>query len=108
MLVCVFLCTFCTRDRGCSVHPVFPAPSEWRVRNFLASLGHIRPRDRGLTPCRHCEEHLRRRFHGEWIAPRSEARLRLLKPLNLETTMLLDHPSDGMTAIRPHIGAFFV
>src|SRR3984893_5180579 len=27
MLVCVFLCTFCTRDRGCSVHPVFPAPS---------------------------------------------------------------------------------
>jgi transposase len=31
----------------------------------------------------------------------------LLKPLNLETTMLLDHPSDGLTAIRTHIGAIF-
>src|SRR5256886_15676559 len=50
----------------------------------------------------------RRRFHGEWIATRSEARLRLLKPLNLETTMLLDHPSDGPTAIRTQFGAIFV
>jgi transposase len=32
----------------------------------------------------------------------------LLKPLNLETTMLLDHPSDGLTAIRTHIAAIFV
>jgi transposase len=32
----------------------------------------------------------------------------LLKPLNLETTMLLNHPSDGLTAIRTHIGAIFV
>jgi transposase len=32
----------------------------------------------------------------------------LLKPLNLETTMLLDHPSDGPTAIRTHIAAIFV
>ena len=30
MLVCVFLCAICTRDRGCSVHPVFPAPSDFR------------------------------------------------------------------------------
>src|SRR5229473_4062477 len=43
-----------------------------------------------------------------WIAARSEARLRLQKPLNLETTMLLDHPSDEPTAIRTHIGAIFV
>src|SRR5216683_544710 len=43
-----------------------------------------------------------------WIAARSEARLRLLNPLNLETTMLLDHPSDEPTAIRTHIGAIFV
>src|SRR6202171_421443 len=50
----------------------------------------------------------RRRFHGEWIAPKSEARRRLLKPLNLETTMLLDHPSDGPTAIRTQFGAIFV
>jgi transposase len=32
----------------------------------------------------------------------------LLKPLNLETTMLLDHPFTGLTAIRTHIGAIFV
>jgi transposase len=43
-----------------------------------------------------------------WIAAEAEARLRLLKPLNLETTMLHDHPSDGLTAIRTHIGAIFV
>jgi hypothetical protein len=27
MLVCAFLRTYCTRDRGCSKHPAFPAPS---------------------------------------------------------------------------------
>src|SRR5882757_230659 len=27
MLVCVVFCANCTRDRGCGVHPVFPAPS---------------------------------------------------------------------------------
>jgi len=32
----------------------------------------------------------------------------LLKPLNLETTMLHDHPSDGLTAIRTHIAAIFI
>jgi len=65
-------------------------------------------RGRQASYRRHCEEHLRRRFHGGWIAAKSEARLRLLKPLNLETTMLLDHPADGPTAIRTHIGAIFV
>src|SRR5258705_1543552 len=29
MLVCAFLCPHCTRDRGCSVHPAFPAPSDF-------------------------------------------------------------------------------
>jgi transposase len=32
----------------------------------------------------------------------------LQKPLNLETTMLLDHPSDGPAAIRTQFGAIFV
>ena len=32
MLVCVFVCAFCTRDRGCSAHPVFPASSDFRER----------------------------------------------------------------------------
>ena len=27
MLVCASLCALCTRDRGCSKHPAFPAPS---------------------------------------------------------------------------------
>ena len=27
MLVCALLCAHSTRDRGCSAHPVFPAPS---------------------------------------------------------------------------------
>src|SRR5882757_5901191 len=27
MLVCALLCAHCARDLGCSVHPVFPAPS---------------------------------------------------------------------------------
>src|SRR5258708_11101521 len=27
MLVCAFFCANCTRDRGCSAHPAFPAPS---------------------------------------------------------------------------------
>src|SRR5712675_2768744 len=26
MLVCVLFLLFCTRDRGCSAHPAFPAP----------------------------------------------------------------------------------
>ena len=38
MLVCVFLCAICTRDRGCSVHPVFPAPSVFEG-NFLNNSG---------------------------------------------------------------------
>src|ERR1700712_2319108 len=29
MLVCVFVCAFGTRDRGCSAHPVFPAPFDF-------------------------------------------------------------------------------
>src|SRR5258705_4755286 len=30
MLVCTFVCANRTRDRGCSKHPVFPAPSNFR------------------------------------------------------------------------------
>jgi len=32
MLVCRFVCANRTRDRGCSKHPVFPAPSDFRER----------------------------------------------------------------------------
>src|SRR6266851_9848182 len=34
-----FFAQFCTRDRGCSKHPAFPAPSVFFGRNFLHSLG---------------------------------------------------------------------
>jgi hypothetical protein len=57
MLVCVFLCTFCTRDRGCSVHPVFPAPSCFEGKDFA-----VKPRTHrvaGTRRCvstRHCQE----------------------------------------------------
>src|SRR5215216_4666582 len=34
MLVCRFVYASRTRDRGCSKHPVFPAPSDWRARSF--------------------------------------------------------------------------
>src|SRR5258707_1168451 len=43
MLVCVFLCTSCTRDRGCSAHPAFPAPSVFKGESY-PHLGRIAPR----------------------------------------------------------------
>src|SRR5258705_13045522 len=41
MLVCVFL-HFCTRDRRCSAHPAFPAPSDIFGRNFCKTSGEPR------------------------------------------------------------------
>src|SRR5882757_221254 len=40
-----FLFPFCTRDRGCSAHPAFPAPSDFKARNVLANLGRTAPRE---------------------------------------------------------------
>src|SRR3954463_2061352 len=53
MLVCVFFCARCTRDRGCSAHPVFPAPSEWRGRERIAKLGQLEPRERETVSTQH-------------------------------------------------------
>src|SRR5216683_5128858 len=39
MLVCVFFCALCTRDRGCSAHPAFPAPSYFSGSRFLYDSG---------------------------------------------------------------------
>jgi hypothetical protein len=39
MLVCVFFAQFCTRDRGCSAHPAFPAPSDFKARKFMQTSG---------------------------------------------------------------------
>jgi hypothetical protein len=34
MLVCALLAHYCTRDRGCSKHPAFPAPSSLWAKRF--------------------------------------------------------------------------
>src|SRR4029078_6997802 len=52
MLVCVSFAHYCTRDRGCSVHPAFPAPSNFEGK-VQANLGRIAPRDCKRTLSRH-------------------------------------------------------
>ena len=56
MLVCAFFVRNCTRDRGCSVHPVFPAPSVFeggtsrckpRANRVARSRAYIYPRRPG-------------------------------------------------------------
>src|SRR5258708_5243597 len=67
MLVCVFFCAACTRDRGCSAHPVFPAPSALYEGGNDKSSGGSRRENADAYPhrCltiesevspRHCEE----------------------------------------------------
>jgi hypothetical protein len=46
MLVCIFFSANRTRDRGCSKHPVFPAPSISKGANEAANLGRNASRDR--------------------------------------------------------------
>src|SRR5258708_29643071 len=48
MLVCAFLCATCTRDRGCSAHPAFPAPSCSRGTTSCAKLGQAVSREHGF------------------------------------------------------------
>ena len=42
MLVCSFVCANRTRDRGCSKHPVFPAPSIFERANEMQTSGEMR------------------------------------------------------------------
>ena len=42
MLVCAFSVRNCTRDRGCSVHPVFPAPSIFEGQTTVQTSGVMR------------------------------------------------------------------
>src|ERR1700688_3439115 len=47
MLVCALFCAPCTRDRGCSVHPAFPASSLFpEGERYLQASGSSVPRDR--------------------------------------------------------------
>src|SRR5256885_5657539 len=55
MLVCAFFRTLGTRDRGCSAHPAFPAPSIFEGGKEFASLGRnhaARSRTHTLSPRR--------------------------------------------------------
>src|SRR6266702_8931544 len=55
MLVCALFAQSCTRDRGCSAHPAFPAPSFGEI---LCKLGRFMLRERGFisdAKHRHCE-----------------------------------------------------
>jgi hypothetical protein len=76
MLVCIFVCANRTRDRGCSKHPVFPAPSVFRegkiktiARAFRAART-LGPYPRCLTVeseephCVHGRASRRRRLSG--------------------------------------------
>ena len=65
MLVCALLAHFCTRDRGCSKHPAFPAPSFFG-RNDLQSPGETR---RGKVKVCVQPSSQRMDFQGVWIDP---------------------------------------
>src|SRR5207248_10024349 len=55
MLVCSFVCANRTRDRGCSKHPVFPAPSLLEEgQPKMQTSGAMRREIANLYP-RHCE-----------------------------------------------------
>src|SRR5260221_14294691 len=45
MLVGAFCYASCLRDRGCSAHPVFPAPSYFKRDNEMKNSGRIAPRE---------------------------------------------------------------
>ena len=57
MLVCVSLCAYCTRDRGCSKHLAFPAPSlRWAKGSCKARAKHAARTRRCIRwEPRHCE-----------------------------------------------------
>ena len=54
MLVCAFTCASCTRDRGCSAHPAFPAPSAFEGKGSSKTRAQCAARTRNCIR-RHCE-----------------------------------------------------
>src|SRR3954470_17674102 len=66
---CAHLTTSCTRDRGCSVHPAFPAPSVFEGGEFRASLGRSASRERetiSIVIASAAKQSIARRV-GTWI-----------------------------------------
>src|SRR5207249_3963852 len=64
MLVCAFPVRNCTRDRGCSVHPVFPAPSDFRGREVAG-----KPRTISVARSRRCVDALRIEAESSPVVP---------------------------------------
>ena len=52
MLVCSIFCANRTRDRGCSAHPVFPAPSVFRAGSCWQTSGAMRRENANAYPRR--------------------------------------------------------
>jgi hypothetical protein len=55
MLVCSFVCANRTRDRGCSKHPVFPAPSDFEEGQTKMQTSGAMRREIAKLYQRHCE-----------------------------------------------------
>src|SRR5882672_7546767 len=55
MLVCALPCAHCTRDRGCSAHPAFPAPSVVARRETKGITRAHRAAGTRMYVYRHCE-----------------------------------------------------
>src|SRR3954467_9843693 len=55
MLVCIFFSANRTRDRGCSKHPVFPAPSIFEEGQRKMQTSGDQRRERANSFSRHCE-----------------------------------------------------
>src|SRR5262245_60140209 len=51
----LLVCAKSHADRGCSKHPVFPAPSELEEGKRNTNLGQIVPRECETVSTRHCE-----------------------------------------------------
>jgi hypothetical protein len=90
-----FFAQFCTRDRGCSVHPAFPAPSDVEG----ASMHNPGASRRGIVKSylehRHCEEHLRR---SEARLPPNSSRVRVRSGTHNSTTRMKGFIGTHLTA----------
>jgi len=79
MLVCVSTRAICTRDRGCSAHPVFPAPSDFLGPSDWQSPGRLARR--AAKSCgvgRHCADGARTRSYPP---PSGEGKGRTRSPM---------------------------
>ena len=94
----VFVCAIRTRDRGCSAHPVFPAPSDWRAKVDAKPRAHCVARSRTHIHRRHREAE-----SNPTSASFAEEPTRRRDPASRRTTAViaLAYPSSRRTASCP-------